>query len=110
MTAPAPCQGRGRHGTARAAVVETTGAWLWPQGARQPQMSGPYPRDSRCPEVRQRQLHHREAGMLNVDSAASYKLIGNPQAGAKFRMRFESAADEMNKAGNGEWIYLRFTN
>lgn len=52
----------------------------------------------------------RACRVLNIDSAASYTLIGNPQVGAKFRMRFESAADDMNIAGHGEWTYLRFTN
>ena len=52
----------------------------------------------------------RACRTLTVDSTASYKLIGNPAAGAKFRMRFESAADDMNMAGQGEWTYLKFTN
>ena len=52
----------------------------------------------------------RACRVLNIDSAASYTLIGNPLVGAKFRMRFESAADDMNIAGHGEWTYLRFTN
>ena len=52
----------------------------------------------------------RACRTLTVDSTASYKLIGNPAAGAKFRMRFESAADDMNMAGQGEWTYIKFTN
>ncbi|HEU0287936.1 MAG TPA: carboxypeptidase regulatory-like domain-containing protein [Nocardioidaceae bacterium] len=52
----------------------------------------------------------RACRTLTVESTASYKLIGNPAAGAKFRMRFESAADDMNMAGQGEWTYIKFTN
>ena len=48
--------------------------------------------------------------LLDVDSMASFKLIVDPRAGAKFRMRFESPADDMNIAGHGEWTNIRFTN
>jgi hypothetical protein len=47
--------------------------------------------------------------LLDVDSTASFKLVNNPRAGAKFRMRFQSPADDMNIAGQGGWTYLRFT-
>ena len=52
----------------------------------------------------------RSCQVLNTDSTASYKLEGNPAAGAKFRIRFESAADDMNIGGKGDWINLQFTN
>jgi hypothetical protein len=52
----------------------------------------------------------RSCQVLNTDSTASYKLEGNPAAGAKFRMRFESAADDMNIGGKGDWINIKFTN
>lgn len=48
--------------------------------------------------------------LLNVDSAASFKLTVSPRAGARFRMRFISPADEMNIAGQGVWTKLRFTS
>lgn len=47
---------------------------------------------------------------LSIDSEASFTLTGNPRPGARFRMRFESPADDMNIAGHGSWINLRFTN
>jgi len=52
----------------------------------------------------------RSCQVLNTDSTASYKLEGNPAAGALFRIRFESAADDMNIGGKGDWINLKFTN
>lgn len=47
---------------------------------------------------------------LNVESTASFTLTGAPRAGARFRMRFISPADEMNIAGRGSWTLIRFTN
>ena len=47
---------------------------------------------------------------LNVDSMASFTLTGAPRAGARFRMRFISPADEMNIAGQGSWTLIRFTS
>jgi hypothetical protein len=48
--------------------------------------------------------------LLDVESSASFKLVKDPQPGARFRMRFDSPADDMNIAGHGDWTYIRFTN
>jgi 5-hydroxyisourate hydrolase-like protein (transthyretin family) len=47
--------------------------------------------------------------LLNVDSETSFTLVKNPRPGARFRMRFESPADDMNIAGHGSWTNIRFT-
>jgi hypothetical protein len=47
---------------------------------------------------------------LNVESTASFTLTGAPRAGARFRLRFISPADEMNIAGQGSWTLIRFTS
>lgn len=52
----------------------------------------------------------RTCRLLNVESSASYRLTGDPRAGARFRLRYESAADDMNIAGHGDWTKIRFTN
>ena len=47
---------------------------------------------------------------LNVESTASFRLMVDPRAGARFRMRFLSPSDEMNIAGQGSWTPIRFTS
>jgi len=56
-----------------------------------------------------RTVQRSDCRHLSTRSKASYELRVSPQPGTKYRLRFESPADDMNAAGSGQWTVLRFT-